>query len=108
MRPALALYCGLENVLFLPMVSIPRDMLDSPEIFRYRNRGFFFIFSDEKVINLSETFNKILDIAFFYQVSRDERERSLLMAEYRSLADRINTVIASAPKSRDFEETVSK
>jgi len=96
MRPALALYCGLEQVLLLPMSSIPSEILDSQEIFRYRKRGFFFVFADNRVINLSSSFDRLLDVAFFYQVSVAPQERDRLLAEYSVIATQINSVIDSA------------
>lgn len=96
MRPALAVYGGLERVLFLPMGEIPEDMLDAAEIFRYRNRGFLFVYGNDGVRNLSPAFNKLLDIAFYYQVNRDQAQRARLMEAYRDLAADINVDIAVA------------
>lgn len=108
MRPALSLYCGLERVLFLPMAYIPAEILDAPEIFRYRNRAFFFVYGDATVINLTDSFCRILDLAFFYQVSRNPRERSMFLAEYQSVAAGINKVIAETLKPSDFEPAAAK
>lgn len=102
-RPALSLYCGLEQVLFLPMAYIPAEILDAPEIFRYRNRAFFFVYGGDTVINLTDSFCRILDLAFFYQVSQNPRERSMFLAEYQSLVAGINKIIAETLKSSDFE-----
>lgn len=104
-RPALALYCGLERVLFLPMAEIPAEIPDSPEIFRYRNRGFFFVYDGTRVTNLSAPFGRLLDVAFFYQVNREEGERARLFTEYRSLATEINEVIASAEQKQSVYDS---
>jgi len=108
MRPALSLYCGLDRVLLLPMVYIPAEILDATEILRYRNRAFFFVYDGNKVINLTESFCRILDLSFFYQVSRNSSERSMLLAEYQSLAAEINRIIAETSKSSDFEPSSTR
>ena len=98
MRPALSLYCGLDRVYFLPMASIPSEIPDAPEILRYRGRGYFFVYANDKVINLSPSFARLLDIAFLYQIS-DNREKIRLVSEYSFLATEMNTAISDSFKS---------
>lgn len=98
MRPALSLYCDLDRVYFLPMASIPSEIPDAPEILRYRGRGYFFVYANDKVINLSPPFARLLDIAFLYQIS-DNREKIRLASEYSFLATEMNTAISDSFKS---------
>lgn len=90
MRPVMFLYCGIENVLFLPMSHIPEEVLDAPEILRYQNRGHFFVYWNQ-IHDLSAQFNDLLGTAFRHQVSTDP----LTLREYQLRAIEMNSAIAS-------------
>lgn len=94
MRPVLFLYCGVENVLFLPMNHLPEEVPDSPEILRYQNRGNFFVYSDQ-VHDLSPQFNRLLGAAFRHQVSTDPAARMEALREYQLTAQEMNSAITN-------------
>lgn len=91
MRPVMSLYCGVGNVLLLPMDHIPEDVPDDPGILRYQNRGHFFVYG-EQVYDLSTQFNSLLGAAFRYQVNSVAREAA--HRDYQLAAREINSVIA--------------
>jgi hypothetical protein len=93
MRPVMFLYCGVENVLLLPMGHIPEDVPDDPELLRYQNRGYFFVYSD-RVHDLSAQFSHLLGAAFRYQVATDPITRVEALSEYQLKAREINSAIA--------------
>jgi hypothetical protein len=91
MRPAMFLYCGVGNVLLLPMDHIPEDVPDDPGLLRYQNRGHFFVYG-EQVHDLSTQFNSLLGAAFRYQVNSVAREAA--HRDYQLAAREINSAIA--------------
>ena len=93
MRPVMFLYCGVEQVLFLPMDHIPDDVPDAPEILRYQNRGYFFVYGDQ-VHDLSAQFNRLLGAAFRHQLSTNPVTRVEALREYQMTAREINSAIA--------------
>jgi hypothetical protein len=92
MRPVLYLYCGVDNVLLLPMSHIPEDVPDDPEILRFQNRGHFFVYGDQ-VHDLSAQFKHLLGVAFRHQVTTDPMTRLETLREYQLTAREINNAI---------------
>jgi len=93
MRPVFSLYCGVDDVLFLPLSQVPEEILDSPEILRYQNRGYFFVYG-KQVHNLSDQFNQILTTAFNHQIAPDQANRDALFRDYQSRVRKINNSIS--------------
>jgi len=93
MRPVMFLYCGVSNVLLLPMDHIPEAVLDAPEILRYQNRGHFFIYSNQ-VHDYSPQFNRLLGAAFRHQLAQNRITLQESLTEYLSARQEINNAIS--------------
>lgn len=90
---ALNVLYGIENPLLLPVEHIPREIIDSPEIFQNRHRAGLFVFTGNRIHNFSSEFRTLVDISFRHLISTDPVEKAMLQDSYMTGANVLNSSI---------------
>lgn len=93
---ALNVLYGIDNPLLMPIENIPREIIDSPDIFPHRHQAGLFLFTGYTVKNFSNEFRELADISFRHLISTDPAEKTQLLDSYLIRADHLNTAMRSS------------
>jgi hypothetical protein len=91
--PALQVLYDVDKLTLLPLGSIPEELIDSPDIFRYLNRCSLFVFGRNRLYDFSKEFNALVDISFHHASTADPRAKEQYLASYLAKARQLNMTI---------------
>jgi hypothetical protein len=95
-NPAMDVFYGVNNLTLLPLKSVPEQIIDSPDIFRFLNRALLFVYGQDRLHDFSAEFRELINISFQHATTGNAADRPRLLAAYAVKVAQLNTAIRAA------------